>query len=823
MKAMNWRTKAENKFETFSDWLYDNATKAILIIVIFVAALGSQLPTLKMDTSTEGFLHKTNPMRIEYDVFRDQFGRDEKLMIAVKTDSIFNLGFLKKLDSFHSVLEDELPHIKGVDSLINARNTFGIEGELIVKPLIDDLPETQEEISRLKSTITNNSFYKNLLYSEDFTMTTVTIDTQTYSNADAISEDVNIDFDEYIDFDEPLDFDEYIDFDAEAQVDQSAPRLYLSDAENDEIILKTQQIMERFNDDNFEIYLSGSAAIAGIFKQALMNDAVVFISLMMVIIMIVLYALFRRISGVFLPLICVGLTLITTVSLMAVFSAPFTMATQIMPTFLLAVVTSAAIHLLAVFYKDLIYTKDKKASLRYAMGHSGLAIVMTSLTTAAGLWSFSFSSVAPVADLGVFASSGVLVGLLFTLVFLPALIAKTNFAHLEQKADVEGNTLMDRVLLGISKVGTGRPKLIVAISAILIIFAAVVATQLRFSHFPLQWLPEDNFARIATETVDENLGGALTLEVIIDTGKTNGLYNPELLRKIDDVSENIDSITSGNMFVGKVISFIDIIKETNKALNENREEYYSIPDNPDLIAQEFLLFESSGNGDLNSLVDANYSKARLTLKTPFIDSLEAKIFIDRAQTYLDKEFGALASVSFTGIGTLMTVTFEEAIYSSATSYILAFSLITVLMVLLIGNLKIGLISMIPNILPIIFLSTIMVIFKMPLDMFTLLIGAIALGLAVDDTVHFMHNFRRYELQYNDVDKAVRLTLMGTGRAITLTSIVLALGFLVLTFSQMNNMFDFGVLTACAILVALVADFFLMPAIMKLIIKDKANI
>ena len=817
MKAMNWRTKAENKFESFSDWLYDNATKAILIIVLFVAALGSQLPTLKMDTSTEGFLHKTNPMRIEYDVFRDQFGRDEKLMIAVKTDSIFNLGFLKKLDSFHSALEDELPHIKGVDSLINARNTFGIEGELIVEPLIDDLPETQEDISRLRSTITNNSFYKNLLYSEDFTMTTVTIDTQTYSNAEAISEDVNIDFDE------SLDFDEFLDFDAEAQVDQSAPRLYLSDAENDEIILKTQQIMERFNDDNFEIYLSGSAAIAGIFKQALMNDAVVFISLMMAMIMIVLFALFRRISGVFLPLICVGLTLITTVSLMAVFSAPFTMATQIMPTFLLAVVTSAAIHLLAIFYKDLLRTKDKKASLRYAMGHSGLAIVMTSLTTAAGLWSFSFSGVAPVSDLGVFASSGVLVGLLFTLVFLPALIAKTNFAHLEQKADVEGNTLMDRALLGISKVGTGRPKLIVAISAILIIFAAVVATQLRFSHFPLQWLPEDNFARIATETVDENLGGALTLEVIIDTGKTNGLYNPELLRKIDDVSENIDSITSGNMFVGKVISFIDIIKETNKALNENREEYYSIPDNPDLIAQEFLLFESSGNGDLNSLVDANYSKARLTLKTPFIDSLEAKIFIDRAQTYLDKEFGALASVSFTGIGTLMTVTFEEAIYSSATSYILAFSLITVLMVLLIGNLKIGLISMIPNILPIIFLSTIMVIFKMPLDMFTLLIGAIALGLAVDDTVHFMHNFRRYELQYNDVDKAVRLTLMGTGRAITLTSIVLALGFLVLTFSQMNNMFDFGVLTACAILVALVADFFLMPAIMKLIIKDKANI
>ena len=120
------------------------------------------------------------------------------------------------------------------------------------------------------------------------------------------------------------------------------------------------------------------------------------------------------------------------------------------------------------------------------------------------------------------------------------------------------------VLLGLTIVG----------STVLIISAAIVATQLRFSHFPLQWLPEDNFARVATEAVDENLKGSLTLEVIVDTGKTNGLYNPDVLRVIDDVSKNINSVTSGNMFVGKVFSYIDIIKETNRALNENQEEYY---------------------------------------------------------------------------------------------------------------------------------------------------------------------------------------------------------------------------------------------------------
>jgi len=448
---------------------------------------------------------------------------------------------------------------------------------------------------------------------------------------------------------------------------------------------------------------------------------------------------------------------------------------------------------------------------------------MTSLTTAAGLWSFSFSEVAPVSDLGLYASAGVLVGLLFTLILLPALISLISFAHKEPVADEKGYTRMDRMLISIGSFATGRAKLVVVISAALITCAVFFAAQLKFSHFPLQWLPEDNFARLATEKVDERLQGSLTLEAIVNTGATNGLYNPEVLYAIEKVSSNINDIATGEMGVGKVVSFVDIIKETNRALNENRQEYYSIPTSSDLIAQELLLFESSGNNDLESMVDANYSKARITLRTPFIDSLEGKRFIDRAQSYFDQEFEGLAKVSFTGIGTLMTVTFEQAIYSSGVSYLLAFSVITVLMVLLVGNIKIGLISMLPNVLPILFISMIMVIFKMPLDMFTLLIGAIALGLAVDDTVHFMHNFRRYEVQYNDVDKAVRLTLMGTGRAITLTSIVLALGFLVLTFSKMNNMFDFGVLTASAIIVALLADFYLMPAIMKLIISDKKDL
>ena len=806
---MNWRHRTERKFESFSDLVFENSKKTIAAILLLVFALGTQLPTLTMDTSTEGFLHKTDPMRIAYDEFRDQFGRDEKLLIAIKTKDVFDLNFLNKLESLHKKLENELPYITDVNSLINARNTYGNKDSLIVEDLFEELPKNQVDINPQKQRALNNPLFENLLYSKDQTFTTIVIDTQTYSSFDAQGNlIVENEEDEFAD-----------ETDTTTQVKQE----YLSDAENTVIVKKTQDIIKDFEADDFQIYLTGSAVIAGTLKQSMMADTKSFVQKMVIAIIIVLALLFKRVSGVFLPLIAVTFTISVTLSLMAITGTPFTIVTQIMPSFLLAVITGGAIHLLAIFYKDLAKSQDVKTSLNYAMGHSGLAIVMTSLTTAAGLWSFSFSELSPVSDLGVFASSGVLIGLLFTLVLLPALISAMNLKAKSSAEDAKEHTIMDTMLLGISRISTGYPKAIVAISSVMIIVAIFFASQLRFEHYPLQWFPEDHASRVATEVVDSNLKGSVTLEVIVDTHKENGLYDPAMLNKIESATKYLNSIQTDTYFVGKTLSLVDVLKETNRALNENQTEFYSIPQDKDLIAQELFLFENSGSDDLEDFVDSSFSKARITVKVPYIDALEYNQFIAQVQTELDREFDGVATVSLTGITTLLSVIMDRSISSSAVSYVIAFGLISIMMIVLVGNIKIGLISMIPNMLPILFLSTIMVIFDMPLDMFTMLIGAIALGLAVDDTVHFMHNFRRYELEYNDVDKAVRLTLMGTGRAIVVTSIVLSVGFLVLLFASMSSMFNFGVLTASAIFIALLADFFLVPAIMKLMIHNKGDL
>ena len=144
---MNWRYRTERKLEDFSDFVFNNRKKIIVVILLLVVAVGTQLRHLTMDTSTEGFLHESDPMRLAYDEFRDQFGRDEKLLVAVKTKDVFDLDFLKKLEKLHKRLESELPYIEEVNSLINARNTYGDKDSLIVEDLFEVLPKAQADLA----------------------------------------------------------------------------------------------------------------------------------------------------------------------------------------------------------------------------------------------------------------------------------------------------------------------------------------------------------------------------------------------------------------------------------------------------------------------------------------------------------------------------------------------------------------------------------------------------------------------------------------------------------------------------------------------------
>lgn len=797
----NIRNKIEQGFENLGFLIYRRKYLFLAVMLIIFFLLASGAPKTTVDTSTEGFLHETDVARVAYNEFRDQFGRDEKIVIAIKTTGVFQFPVLEKLRDLQTELSENTPYLNDITGLINARSTTGDEDSLLVEDLFEHWPETPAELDAIRQKALNNPLLKNLIINEDATFTAIVLESDTYQTDVMSEEDMFSGFD-----------------DAESS---DAPKVFLSDEENSEMVRAVEQIIEKYRSDDFVIYSAGSPSVTDQLKRSMAKDMAKFIAMIIATIIIFLALLFRRASGVILPILTVLISVVSTMGLMAHFSVPIQTMTQIIPSFLLAVGVGASIHLLAMFYHHYDTHKDKAKAIAYTLGHSGLAITLTSLTTAAGLASFSFSTVAPVARLGIFGAAGVLIVLVFTLILLPVLLSLFPVkAKHKVKTDAGHHDRMEEMLVWFSHFSVKHASKIVIFSVIFAILAVASASQLRYSHDPLKWFPEEHPVRVATEVIDHEMQGSISMELVIDTGKENGLYDLEVLQGLDELGRYAENIKTDLYFVGKAVSLSDIIKEIHQALNENQKAFYAIPQNAELIAQEILLFENSGSDDLEDWVDSRFSKARVTIKVPWIDAIDYHGLLDDVSYKAETLFADKATVTLTGMIPLLAKTISAAIFSSGYSYLLAFVAIALMMMAMLGSVKLGAISMFPNLIPIFTVLAVMVVFNIPLDLFTMLIGAIVMGMAVDDTVHFMHNFKRYFDQSGDVEKAIRQTLTSTGRAMLVTSVVLSVGFIIYVFASMNNLFNFGLLTSIAIVVALLADFLLAPALMVLIYRKK---
>ena len=390
---MNWRTKTENKLERMGESITRNPIKIIVVMLLLSFAIIANLPKITIDTSTEGFLHEEDPALVRYEKFKEQFGQDEKIMVVIETKDIFNLEVLKKLKKLHTKLQDNIPHLNDITSLINARNTRGEGDQLIVEDLFENFPQTQKELEKIKKIALNNAMYTNLLYNKEHTFTTIILEPSAYESIEG--------------------GDELAGF---GEKQSTTPTEFLSDPSKSEMVRAADKIAKEFNSEDFHVFIAGSLAVNDYNKQSVQKDMQKFVKLVLLMMMTFLFIVFRRISAVILPIFIVVISLLTTVGFMALVGTPITIPTQILPSFLLAVGIGAVVHLLAMFFKHLNENGDKHKAISYSLGHSGLAIIMTSLTTAAGLLSFSTASIAPIADLGIFAAAGVIVALVNTIV-----------------------------------------------------------------------------------------------------------------------------------------------------------------------------------------------------------------------------------------------------------------------------------------------------------------------------------------------------------------------------------------------------------------------
>lgn len=786
----HWKLSIEAAFGHFGNFAYRHPWYVIVTLGLLYCALIAQLPKLTSDTSMEGYLRPDEPVLLTYNRFREQFGRDELIIVAVESPAIFSIEFLETLQKLHAELESSVPYLDTIDSLVNARNIYGDDDELIVEDLLETLPQNKTQLAALRDRVMNNPLYVNSLISKDASVTTL-----------------------------------LVKLDAKYRVstgEEEAPQWrYLGDQQIQESTAAVAALVRDYKAQFTSVHIGGSPAFNAAVNQEMQYNTLLFAALTIAIILVVLLLLYRRVSGVVLPLCLVLMSLSSTFSSLVLFDVPFQLPMTILPAFVVATGVGTAIHLLTIFYRNFDRSGDKRDAISKALSNTGLAILFTSATTAAGLSSFAGGDLVPVANMGAFAALSMGFTFAYTVFLLPALIVvlpiKTR--QVKKQATV---ALVDRFTAGCASVAIRFPLPVVLGSCTLLALGLASASQLNFSHDMKQWFGPQHPIIIGTDFIEQHMGGTVPVEIIVAAEGDKPIQRPAMLSKLAQLQHELAAYKDTKVNVGKALGVADIIKETNQALHGNDAQFYRIPQRQDLAAQEFFLLELSGADDLFQLVDTEYEVARTTAMVPLVDAFYYGDFRSTIEARYREVLGEDVKLHTTGMLPLLNKTMADVVHTTARSYVIALVVITVMMIALLGSFKFGLLSMLPNVLPVVIALGLMNIFSAPLDMFSMTVGAIAIGLSVDDTVHFMHNFNRLMHATGDVAKSIRETLASTGKAMTITTIVVGLSFFSYMFSTMSNLFNFGLYTGICIVLALLADLLFAPALMMLVYRGTTN-
>jgi predicted RND superfamily exporter protein len=330
----------------------------------------------------------------------------------------------------------------------------------------------------------------------------------------------------------------------------------------------------------------------------------------------------------------------------------------------------------------------------------------------------------------------------------------------------------------------------------------------------------DSAPRIAYNMVDEHMAGAQTISVMIDTGVSDGLMEPDILRAMEylqaQITERYDTEVS------RTYSLANIVKDTYQAMNRDDPEYYRIPDSSVAVSQLMYLFNSANPEERRSLVSDDFSRSHITINAYNAGSYRYQQFFDELGNEIDAVFGPLQlrypelQVTVTGSVALMMRAMDEIAQSQYSSFLLALGVISVIMIITLGSAQAGLISIVPNLIPALLTFGLMGLLGITLDTDTLLIAPVIIGVAVDDTIHFMTSYRLELIKTRSMQQALYNTLHDVGRAVMFTTMILGLGFAILSFSEYLGIAKIGIFGGLAIFMALLCDLLLLPAMLMIL-------
>jgi uncharacterized protein len=698
----------------------------------------------------------------QYEKLMEEFGASDIMVVAYDEPEIFSARHLSTLKKVSECLEGH-KDVRRVNSIADAQRLSNTEDSLVIESYLDLVTKTPTLSGSLRSQALKENSLAGLLISKDGKSTAVGI--EFLPDDGRPSEDLPI-----------LIQDVYGCFDRHG-------------------IKK-----ERLHGAGVIVEASEATAVA----IETVEKTVPFTSLFLVIIV---FILFRRFWPVTITAGIAVISVIWTVAFAVALDPQINIMLSAVPAVMMVVCFSDVIHLCSAYLLELKGGADKTEAINKSAAEVGVACLFTSITTFVGFISLSFVPTPAFQQLGAVLGFGVAVALLLAVTLAPIYFSIIPVP--DTKSTDETNpmqTFVNAVSNKSLRLSTTYPKIVAGSFVLVLIVSAFGASQIKVEADFLGRLSPKSQSRIDSDYMRARFAGSNVVDIYIGTEEDDGIMNPELMAKVAQAERDIVALPE----VDDVLSIVDLYGEMGRTMGTPR-----LPDTKQGLAQYLLLFEMSGGDSLERMINDPRNKTRMSLRLNGTGLVKTAEVGDKAASILRDALGKSASVTPTGMTYLLGDWVDEILTGQARGLIFAFLVTTIMMMICLRSFRAALISMIPNALPLIVLGGYLGLTWDTVDSDLAFIALIAIGIGVDDTIHFLTRLRLESLRTDDTQEALKNTFYFTGRAIVQTTVILTGGFLPFLWTDYLSLKVMGSLLPMCLIVALVADLLFVPALVKL--------
>jgi len=749
----------------------------LIIIAIITTLLVFQMKNMRFSYTEANLLPENHEVNIQYNKFLEIFGEEGNLvLLAVKDSSVFTTD---KFNAWNSLA-------KSFDSLSEVEFTLSIADvkklkkdtknrKFVLESIYEEKITSQEKVNSIKKELFEKlPFYDNLLYNKK----TGTIQTAIYIDKEIVNTPVRKAF----------------------------------------VFDKLIPIINRFEkENNLDVRVSGMPYIRTINAQNIIDEIQLFVLGALLITGIIFFFFFRYYRATFITLLVVTIGVTWAFGFIGLFGYEITVLTALIPPLIIVIGVPNAVFLINKYQQEIKSHGQQAKALQRVISKIGNATLMTNITTASGFATFVFVKSQLLREFGILASINILSIFVLALLIIPIIYSfmeppkKKHLNHLERR-------WMENVVDWMEKM-VREQRIAVYITTVIIIILGIIGLyQIRVSGSLIEDMPKTKAFFKDIKFFENEFGGIMPLEILVDTKKEKGVMKLSTLKRMDKINEVIESFPE----LSKPVSIVNLVKYSKQAYYKGKPKYYQLPTSQ----EQNYIFEytknSDGNSDmLNNFVDSTGQFARITTFMKDIGTDKMNVIQERLRQIVEKEFPAERyNVSFTGKALVFLKGTNYLIGNLVFSLSLAILLIALFMAWMFRSFRMILISIIPNMLPLLITAGLMGFFGIPIKPSTILVFSIAFGISVDDTIHFLAKYRQELIANNwKIRKSVYAALRETGVSMFYTSIVLFFGFLVFTVSSFGGTIALGGLVSITLLLAMVSNLLLLPSLL-LTFEDK---